>query len=56
MSWNIGENRNIFFILKSNLGLYDNVLTTPESPPEKVTLTLVEMQQLPEFEKVESKK
>ena len=55
MSWNIGENRNLFLILKSELGLYHVVLTTPKTSPEKFTLTLVEMQQLPEIEKVDSK-
>ena len=55
MSWNIGENRNLFLKLKSKLGLYLVVLTTPKTSPEKITLTLVEMQQLPEIEKVDSK-
>ena len=55
MSWNIGENRNLFLKLKSKLGLYHVVLTTPKTSPEKITLTLVEMQQLPEIEKVDSK-
>ena len=35
--------------------LYHVVLTTPKTPPEKITLTLVEMQQMPEIEKVDSK-
>ena len=56
MSWNIGENRNLFLKLKSNLGLYHVVLTTPKTSPEKITVTLFEMQQLPEIEKVDSKK
>ena len=55
MSWNIGENRNLFPKLKSKLGLYHIVLTTPKTSPKKITLTLVEMQQLPENEKVDSK-
>ena len=55
MSWNIGENRNLFLKLKSKLGLYHVVLTTTKTSPEKITLTLVEMQQLPEIEKVDSK-
>ena len=55
MSWIIGENRNLFLKLKSKLGLYHVVLTTPKTSPEKITLTLVEMQQLPEIEKVVSK-
>ena len=55
MSWNIGENRDLFFELKSKLGLYHVGLTTPETFPEKTTLTLVGMQQLLEIEKVDSK-
>ena len=55
MSWNIAENRNLFLKLKSKLGLYHVVLTTPKTSPEKVNLTLVEMQQSPEIEKVDSK-
>ena len=55
MSWNIGENRNLFLKLKSKLGLYHVVLTTPKTSPEKNTSTLVEMQQLPEIEKVDSR-
>ena len=54
MSGNIGENRNLFLKLKSKLGLYHVVLTIPKTSPEKITLTLVEMQQLPEIEKVDS--
>ena len=56
MSWNIGENRNLFLKLKSKLGLYHVVLTTPKSSPKQNTLTSSEMQQLPEIEKVDSKK
>ena len=55
MSWNIGENRNLFLKLKSKLGLYHVVPTTPKTSPEKITYTLAEMQQLPEIEKVDSK-
>ena len=55
MSWNIGENRNLFPKMKSKFGLYHVVLTTPKTSPEKNTLTLVEMQQLPEIEKVDSR-
>ena len=56
MSWNNGDNRNLFLKLKSKLGLYDVVLTTPKTSPEKLTLTVVEMQQLPDIEKTDSKK
>ena len=37
------------------MGLYHVVLTTPKTSTEKISLTSVEMQQLPEIEKVDSK-
>ena len=55
MSWNIGDNRNLFLKLKSKLGLFLVVLTTPKTSPENLTLTVVEMQQLPDIEKTVSK-
>ena len=55
MNWNIGDNRYLFHKLKSKLGLYHVVLTTPKTSPEKLTLTIVEMQQLPDIEKTDSK-
>ena len=55
MSWNIGKNRNLFLKLKTKLGVYHVVLTTPKTSPQKFNLTLVEMQQVPEIEKVDSK-
>ena len=55
MSWNIGENRKLFLKLKSKLELYLVVVTTPKTSPEKITLTLFEMQRLPEIEKMDSK-
>ena len=55
MSWNIGDNRNLFLKLKSKLGLFHVVLTTPKTSPEKITVTVVEMQQLPDSEKADSK-
>ena len=51
MSWNIGKDRNVFLKLKSKLGLYHVVLSTPKLTPAKLTLTIVEMQQLPNVEK-----
>ena len=48
MSWNIGDNRNLFLKLKTKLGLYHVSLTLPKSP--KITLTIAEMQQLPEID------
>ena len=55
MSWNLVDNRNIFLKLKSKLGLYRVVLTIPKTSPEKLTLTVVEMQQLLDIEKTDSK-
>ena len=50
MSWNIGDNRNLFLKLKTKLGLYHVELKSKDSP-EKITPTLVETQQLPDIEK-----
>ena len=55
MSWNIGDTRNFFLKLKSKLGLYHVLLTTPKTSLEKLTLTVVEIQQLPDIEKTDSK-
>ena len=55
MSWNIGDNRNLFLKLKTKLGLYHVELRKPKDSPEEFTLTLVETQQLPDFEKTDSK-
>ena len=55
MSWNIEDDRKLFLKLKSKLGLYHVVLTTPKTSPEKLTLTVVEMQQLTDNENIESK-
>ena len=54
MSWNIGDNRNLFFKLKTKLGLYHVELRSRDSPG-KITLTLVESQQLPDIENVDSR-
>ena len=53
MSWNIGGNRNLFLKLKTKLGLYHVELKCKNSP-EKITLTLVETQQLPDIERSDS--
>ena len=55
MSWNIGDDWNVWVKGKSELGLCQVVLTTPKTSPEKVTLTVVEVQQLPDIEKTDSK-
>ena len=54
MSWNIGDNRNLFLQLKTKLGLYHVQLRSKDSP-EEITLTLVETQQVPDIEKSDSK-
>ena len=54
MSWNIGDNRNLFLKLKTKLGIYHVELRSKDSP-KKIPLTLVETQQLPDIEKVDSK-
>ena len=54
MSWNIGDNRNLFLKLKSKLGLYNVVFTTRFTSLEKLTLTLIKIQQLPNIEKIDS--
>ena len=54
MSWNIGDNRNLFLKLKTKFRLYHFELKSKDSP-EKITITLVETQQLPDIEKVGSK-
>ena len=55
MSWNIGDNRKVFLKLKPKRSLYHVVLTTAKISPEKLTLTVVEKQQLPDIEKTDSK-
>ena len=43
-------------MLKTKLGLYHAELRNkPKNSPKRVTLTLVETQQFPDFEKVDSK-
>ena len=54
MNWNTEDNRNLFLKLKTKLGLYHVELKSKDSP-EKITLTLVESQQLPDIEKGDSK-
>ena len=54
MSWNIGDNRNLFLKLKTKLGLYHVELKSKDSPG-KIKLTLVQTQHLPVIEKVDSR-
>ena len=51
MRWNIGDNRNLFLKLKSKLRLNYGVLKTPKTS-KKLTLTVVQMQQLPDIEEI----
>ena len=53
MSWNIGDKRNLFLKLKTKLGL-SHVEHKSKDSPGKITLTLIESQQLPDNEKVDS--
>ena len=56
MSWNIGDNRNLFPKLKTKLGLYYVELRSKhKSFSEKITLLLVETQQMPYIERADSK-
>ena len=56
MSWNIAGKRNLIFKLKTKLGLYHVELRSkPKDSPKKITITLVETQQMPDFEKADSK-
>ena len=41
---------NLLLKLKSKLGLQHVVLPTPKTSPDKLTLTVVEVQQLPDIE------
>ena len=54
MSWNIGDDRNLSLKLKAKLRRY-HVEPKSKDSPEKITLTLVETQQLPDFEKSDSR-
>ena len=51
MRWNIGHYRNVFLNLETNMGIYQVALRTPKTSPKKLTLTVFEMQQLPDIEK-----
>ena len=54
MSSNIEDNRNLFLKLKTKMGLYHVELKSKDSPG-KITLTLVETQQLPDIDKSDSR-
>ena len=54
MSWNNGDNKNLFLKLKSKLGHYHVAHTTTKTSPKKLTLTAFEMQHLPDIDKTDS--
>ena len=56
MIWYNGHIRNPFLKFRTKLGFYHVALTTPNICLEKFTITVVETQQLPDIEKIESKK
>ena len=47
MIWNIGDKKELFLELKSGLGNYHDILTTPKSSPEYPTIITV--QNLPDI-------
>ena len=53
MNWNIGDKINLCFKLKSKLELYHVELTATKISREKLTLFVVEMEQLPDVEKTD---
>ena len=55
MSQNIGDKRNFFLKLKLKLRLHLVVLSIPKTSPENLTPPVVEMQQMPDIEKTDSK-
>ena len=55
MSWNVEDITDLFLKLTSKFGLNQVVITTPTTYPEKLTLTVVEIQKLPDMEKTDSK-
>ena len=54
MSWNLRDNQNIFVQMTSNMEFHLVVHATLKTSPEKLTLTVVEMQQKPEIIKTDS--
>ena len=52
---NIGDNRDQFLRLNSKMGLCHVVFTTPKFTPEKLTLTVSQMQQRPAIGETDSK-
>ena len=55
MSWNIGDNRNLFLKLKTKFGLYHVELRSKPKDSPKNKLALRKTQQMPDIENVASK-
>ena len=55
IDWSIGAFRNVFLKLKSTLGLVYVFLRTPKLAPKKLIINVVEMQNLSDIEKTDSK-
>ena len=53
MGWNIVDNRNFFPKIESYLGFYRVLLTTLKTYPEKIALTIIELQELPDLQKLD---
>ena len=53
--WKIGVDTKLYLNLKWRLSLYQDVLSTPKTLPQKLTLTVLQMQQVPDLEKTDSK-
>ena len=49
MSGNIGDNRNLLLKLKSKMGFHHIELKTSKTSPQKLTLTVNEMRQMPDI-------
>ena len=54
ISYNNEYIRNLFLELKSKFGLHHVVLKTPKTSPDKLTLFVVELHELPDIEKTKS--
>ena len=54
VNWNIGDIEDLFLRIKPIIGLYHVVVTFPKTDHEKNTLTVVEMQQLPHIQGINS--
>ena len=56
MSWNLGDKRKLFLKIKAKLVIYYAVLTNTRNSYDKTTLSVVQMKQYPDIEKIDSRK